>query len=102
MRFGRKNRSGCRIASGVTRPPVGRAGVSQLSNIRLTELIAKDQEQFIEIAAGLARDLPRLAELRATLRQRMAASPLCDQAGFARDIEAAYRMIWRTWCEALV
>jgi predicted O-linked N-acetylglucosamine transferase (SPINDLY family) len=28
----------------------------------------------------------------------MQASPLMDGAAFARDIEAAYRQMWRQWC----
>jgi len=32
------------------------------------------------------------------LRQRMLDSPLMDGPSFARDIEAAYRQMWRTWC----
>jgi predicted O-linked N-acetylglucosamine transferase (SPINDLY family) len=28
----------------------------------------------------------------------MRASPLMDEAGFARDMEALYRQMWRTWC----
>jgi predicted O-linked N-acetylglucosamine transferase (SPINDLY family) len=26
-------------------------------------------------------------------------SPLMDQAAFARDMEAAYRGMWKIWCE---
>jgi len=77
---------------------VGRAGVSQLTNLGLTELIAQTPQGYIEIAAQLAGDLPRLAELRRTLRDRMRASPLMDAIGFARGIEAAYRKMWKTWC----
>jgi protein O-GlcNAc transferase len=78
----------------------GRAGWSQLSNLKLPELAATSPQQFVSIAAGLAHDLPRLAELRRTLRTRMEASPLMDAGGFTRDMEAAYRQIWRTWCES--
>jgi len=77
---------------------VGRAGLSQLMNLGLPELIAAGPEQYVRIAAELARNLPRLSELRATLRGRMQASPLMDAPRFARNIEAAYRQMWRRWC----
>jgi predicted O-linked N-acetylglucosamine transferase (SPINDLY family) len=83
----------------VGRTVVGRAGASQLTNLGLPELIAHTPERFVEIAAGLAGDLDRLAELRRTLRERMRTSPLMDAAGFAQGIEAAYRAMWRRWCE---
>ena len=77
---------------------VGRAGLSQLYHLELTELVARDDAQFVEIARSLAGDLPRLAELRRTLRDRMKASPLMDINRFARGIESAYRDAWRRWC----
>jgi predicted O-linked N-acetylglucosamine transferase (SPINDLY family) len=77
---------------------VGRAGLSQLGNLKLTELIAPTPQQYVEIATRLAEDLPHLAELRGQLRGRMKASPLMDAERFARNIEAAYRQIWRHWC----
>ena len=77
---------------------VGRAGLSQLMNLQLPDLSASGPEQFVRIAAELARDLPRLSELRRTLRSRLEASPLMDAPRFARDIEAAYREMWRKWC----
>ncbi len=83
----------------VGKTSVGRAGMSQLTNLGLPELIAHTPEQCVRIAADLANDLPRLAELRRTLRPRMRASPLMDAPRFARNIEAAYREIWRKWCE---
>jgi predicted O-linked N-acetylglucosamine transferase (SPINDLY family) len=75
----------------------GRAGTSILENLGLHELAAGDEDQFVQIAAGLAGDLPRLAELRHTLRDRMRRSPLMDGPAFARAMEAAYRTMWRTW-----
>jgi predicted O-linked N-acetylglucosamine transferase (SPINDLY family) len=77
---------------------VGRAGVSQLTNLGLTELIAESPERFVQIAAELAGELKRLGELRSTLRERMQKSPLMDAPRFARNIEAAYREMWLRWC----
>jgi predicted O-linked N-acetylglucosamine transferase (SPINDLY family) len=77
---------------------VGRAGLCQLVNLDLPECIASTPGQYVQIAAGLAGDLPRLARLRGSLRPRMEASPLMDASRFARDIEAAYRAMWRAWC----
>ena len=78
---------------------VGRGGVSLLSNVGLPELVAEDCEQYVQIAAELARDLPRLSALRATLRERMQASPLMNAPRFARGVEAAYRTMWQRWCD---
>jgi predicted O-linked N-acetylglucosamine transferase (SPINDLY family) len=69
-----------------------------LSNLGLGELAGKTPRQYVQIAVEWARDLPRLKELRRTLRQRMESSPLMDATRFARNIEAAYRRMWRTWC----
>ncbi len=78
---------------------VGRAGLSQVSNLNLPELAARTPEQFVAVATELARDLPRLTELRSGLRQRMTSSPLMDAPRFARDVESAYRRLWQKWCE---
>ena len=56
-------------------------------------------EEYVAIAAALAADPARLAERRCTQRTRMAASPLCDESGFTRDLEAVFRRMWRNWCE---
>jgi predicted O-linked N-acetylglucosamine transferase (SPINDLY family) len=77
---------------------VGRAGLSQLTNLGLPELIAYTPEQFVRVAADLAADRRRLADLRATLRSRMERSVLMDAPRFARNIEAAYRSAWQNWC----
>lgn len=39
--------------------------------------------------------LDQLVDLRARLRQQMAASPVCDTVGFTRDLERAYEQAWR-------
>jgi predicted O-linked N-acetylglucosamine transferase (SPINDLY family) len=78
---------------------VGRAGLSQLTNLGLPELITRTPEQFAATAVNLAADLPRLAALRGSLRERIQKSPLMDTARFAKNVEAAYRQMWRRWCE---
>jgi predicted O-linked N-acetylglucosamine transferase (SPINDLY family) len=77
---------------------VGRGGRSILSNLGLTEFIALTQDQYAQIAIELAKDRDRMDALRRDLRARLQASPLMDAAAFARDIETAYRQMWRTWC----
>ncbi|MGA3067509.1 MAG: tetratricopeptide repeat protein [Tepidisphaeraceae bacterium] len=79
---------------------VGRAGRSQLTNLNLPELIAKTPEEYIQIVANLASDIPRLSHLRQTLRQRMQNSPLCDAEKFTLGVESAYRQMWLTWCQS--
>jgi protein O-GlcNAc transferase len=77
---------------------VGRAGWSQLCNLELQELAAETPEQYVAAAARLAGDLPRLADLRRTMRHRMRQSPLMDANRFARNMESVFRQIWRRWC----
>jgi len=77
---------------------VGRAGVSQLTNLGLPELIARTPEEFVRIAVELASDLPRLQQLRTELRDRMRNSPLMDVEGFTRDLESAYRTLRQNYC----
>jgi len=78
---------------------VGRSGWSLLCNLGLKELARKPPEQYVALAVQLAADLPRLQELRGTMRQRMLQSPLMDGTRFARHVEEAYRLMWRRWCE---
>jgi protein O-GlcNAc transferase len=90
---------GVPVVTRVGRTAVGRAGWSQLSNLGLPALVSWSDEEFISIASRLARDLPRLGELRATLRTRMQQSPLMDAPRFRRHLESAYRQMWRGWCQ---
>jgi predicted O-linked N-acetylglucosamine transferase (SPINDLY family) len=77
---------------------VGRAGWSIVCNLGLREMAAETPEQYVALAARLAGDLPRLQELRGTLRRLLQQSPLMDGNRFARHVEQAYRQMWRRWC----
>lgn len=79
----------------------GRVGASILANAGLDELVARTEQSYVETAARLGADGDRLAALRRTMRERIAASPLRDQAGFMRALEDAYRSMWKSWCDRL-
>jgi protein O-GlcNAc transferase len=90
---------GVPVVSLIGKTAIGRTGLSILSNIGLPELATDSMERYLQIAVELARDLNRLAELRSSMRQRIQQSPLGDAKSFARDVESAYRQMWRHWCE---
>jgi predicted O-linked N-acetylglucosamine transferase (SPINDLY family) len=75
-----------------------RQTVAFLTELGLTDLAAGSADDYVRIAADLAADPARRADLRRTLRPRMAASPLTDGVQFTPGLEAAYRQMWRRWC----
>lgn len=75
-----------------------RVGLSILSAVGLGELVARDEDEYVRIAAGLAGDVPRMTAMRAGLRARMEASPVCDGPGFATRFGIALRAVWRETC----
>ncbi len=83
--------------AGVT--ATSRGGASLLQAVGLPELIAADEQGYIDIAAGLANDRARHANIFTGLRERMRSSPVTDGSAFTRRLEDAYRAMWRAWCE---
>lgn len=73
-------------------------GESILTTAGLEDWIAEDIEDYIAKALYWANHLDQLSDLRKKLRQQLLASPLCDQAQFAKDFEHALRDMWRQWC----
>lgn len=80
------------------RPSVGRFGASILDRVGLQDWIAEDAAGYVGRAVEAANDIEGLAKLRGEIRGRFQASTLMDEPGFARDIEAAYRTMWRRHC----
>ena len=80
------------------RSGMARAGVSILTNAGLTELVAREPEEYVQLAIDLSRNRSRLSELSAGLRERLTRSPLMDAPRFSRNLESAYRFIWRKYC----
>lgn len=84
-------------------PVVARAGdtswrrgsAAVLGAAGLGDLVASDDEQYIEIARALARDPARRQSLRSSLRSTLMASPLADHAAFASRFGSMLRSMWR-------
>ena len=70
----------------------GRHSASHLHAAGLPELIAETEDDYVRIAVSLAGDSARLADLRAGLRARVAASALMDAERFADHLLAA--LVW--------
>ena len=76
---------------------VSRVGVSQMTNLGLPELIARDTNDYVNIAVALANDVPRLAALRSGLRERLKNSPLMNVPRFTKNLEEAFDLIWKKY-----
>ena len=77
-----------------------RLAAASLTALGLTDLVASNMADYVARAADLARDVDALDALRSTLRPRVAASAIGDPRRYTRAVEAAYREMWRRWCES--
>lgn len=77
----------------------GRYSESILRAAGVPELVAQTEDDYVRIAAGLAKDGPRLAALRRDLRPRLERT-VGDASAFATRFEAAMRAVWRAWCQS--
>ncbi len=75
-----------------------RVGVSLLTNAGLPHLIAQTEEEYVEKAIELARNVDTLKFLRFNLRSMLLDSPLTDAKRFVKNLERAYREIWERYC----
>lgn len=77
---------------------LGRYGYMFLSKLDLGDLAAATDDEYVQVSVALSRDIGRRLELRRSLRSRLLGSPLCDGVRMARELEGAYRDMWRAWC----
>lgn len=77
---------------------VARVSASLLEAVGHPEWIADSTDDYVRLAAGLAADEAKLAQIRANLRGEMVSSPLLDHAGQAACFGEALRQCWRDWC----
>jgi protein O-GlcNAc transferase len=75
-----------------------RLAAASLHAAGLHDYIASDPGHYIELAVAKAGDLAALAELRRTLRERIAGTDFGDPIRYARAVEGQYRSMWQRWC----
>lgn len=62
-------------------------------------MIAKNEDEYVNLALKLASDISALQNLRMSLRELMSKSPLCNGSNFIRGLELTYRHMWRRYCK---
>jgi len=76
----------------------GRHSASHLRNVGLNDWVVETAGEYLALAEKHSHDTKKLAILRATLRDQVAKSPLCNGELYTRNLEAIYRRMWRDWC----
>lgn len=80
------------------RPIYGRLGACVMSRLGLGEFAADDEAGYVALAVSLAEEPARSDAIRASMRERFASSTLLGSERHVRELEAAYRDLWRAWC----
>ena len=91
---------GVPVVSLAGRTAVSRAGATLLAHVGLEHLVARTEDQYVELAARSIRDASGLAALRRELRRSIESSPVMNARQFARDLETELRTVWRAWCDS--
>jgi protein O-GlcNAc transferase len=73
---------------------ISRQSAAILACAGLDEWIARDVDEFVAIAARHAADRQLLSRACASIRAKVAASPITDAAGFTRGLESRLREVW--------
>ncbi|MEO8484933.1 MAG: tetratricopeptide repeat protein [Betaproteobacteria bacterium] len=79
---------------------LARATPMTLRGVGIPEFVGMGVDDYIAIATRLGRDPGPLAAVRARLRDQVRASAAMNYEGLARNVEDAFRGMWRAWCEA--
>jgi predicted O-linked N-acetylglucosamine transferase (SPINDLY family) len=77
-----------------------RASSALLMRLGLNEWVARDTDEYVAIAVGLASNPTRLDTLRPWVREQFLRSEVCDVTGFVMELETVYRQMWQRWCAA--
>ncbi len=77
---------------------LSRQGASLLTAAGLPEWVATTADEYVAKAVAFSQELTDLSALRQRLRGQVKSSPLFDANRFARDLEAALRIMWDSKC----
>jgi len=77
-----------------------RVGASLLTAVNRCEWIAYSEEEYIEKAVELAKNVEALKSNRAKQRDHIRNSPLLDSRAFVASLENEYKRIWQSVCKS--
>lgn len=76
----------------------GRHSAAHLTAAGLGQFCTSSVDDYVALAVGWAGRRDELAELRRSLREQVAASPLCDAPRFAAHLSNELMRLWSQWC----
>ncbi len=82
--------------------PASRFSASLMLHLGHGDFVTRSIDEFIERGLEWTNSLATLAQMRASMRQHFAASPLGQPERFAHSMEAVLRDAWKTWCHSAV
>jgi predicted O-linked N-acetylglucosamine transferase (SPINDLY family) len=86
---------GVPVVTRTGKAPQSRVGGAILARAGLAEYVCATSARYRSAAVRLANDVAKRDELRRSLRKRVRAA--FDPEAHARDVEGAFRAIWRRW-----
>jgi protein O-GlcNAc transferase len=78
---------------------ISRVGVSLMAGLGVPEFCALSTDEYLERTIEAAQNLPKLNQIRQSLRDRMTATLASDPASAARPLEEMFRTTWSKWCD---
>lgn len=77
---------------------VGRVAAAILNAAGLKQFIARNKDEYKDIAIRVASDVNELEFLRQGMRERLTATPVFNATDYVELVEKAYRDMWQQWC----
>jgi predicted O-linked N-acetylglucosamine transferase (SPINDLY family) len=81
--------------------PPGRQGTANMLRAGLAGFVARDAGEFVELGVKWSNDLPGLAQVRASGRERLERAPMRQPGVIAAGLHRALRAMWQRWCSGL-